>query len=83
MRFRYSVLGLRRHVTRTAIHVGLATSREADGEDQSGKEAKMLVSTGHGVSWSDHVPRVRRHRKPGAHTGTKNVWLSLTTNPGV
>jgi len=70
---------LRRHVTRTAIHVGRATSREADAEDQSGKKAQVLVSIGHGVSWSDHVPRVCGHREPSTHSGTKNVRLSLTT----
>jgi len=32
-------LGLRRHVTGTAIHVRHAASRKADAEDQSGEEA--------------------------------------------
>jgi len=37
--FALSFLGMRRHVTRTAIHIGRATSRKADAEDQSGEEA--------------------------------------------
>jgi len=71
-------LGLRSHVTRTAIHVGHAASRKADAEDQSGEEAQVLVSLRHGVRGSDHVPRVNGHREPRAYQGTKNVRLSLT-----
>lgn len=69
---------MRRNVTRTAIHVGRAASRKADAQDQSGKEAQVLVSPGDGVSGPDYVPRVRHHREPGAHPGTENVRLSLT-----
>jgi len=71
-------IGLRRHVTWTAIYVGHAASRKADAEDPSGEEAKVLVSLRHGVRGPDHVPRVRGHREPHAYQGTKNVRLSLT-----